>query len=40
MFMTSDNLSGDGWDSSGFGAHIDTRELLLRLACEAVVRIP
>ena len=40
MFMTSDNLSGDEWDSSGFGAHIDTRELLLGLACEAVLAIP
>jgi uridine phosphorylase len=39
MFMTSDDPSGDEWDSSGFGAHIDTRELLLRLACEAVLTI-
>ena len=39
MFMTSDNLSGDEWDSSGFGAHLDTRELLLRLACEAVLEL-
>jgi uridine phosphorylase len=37
MFMTSDNLSGDEWNASGFGAHLDTRELLLRVACEAVL---
>ncbi len=39
MFMTSDNLSGDEWDGSGFGGHLDTRELLLRLACEAVLAL-
>jgi len=39
MFMTSDNLSGDEWDASGFGQHLDTRELLLRLACEAVLEL-
>jgi uridine phosphorylase len=39
MFMTSDDLSGEEWDSSGFGAHLDTRELLLRLAIEAVLTL-
>lgn len=39
MFMTSDNLSGDDWDGSGFGEHLDTRELLLRVACEAVLEL-
>ena len=39
MFMTSDNLSGDQWDGSGFAAHLDTRELLLRLACETVLAL-
>ena len=39
MFMTSDDLSGEEWDSSGFGAHLDTRELLFRLAAEAVLRL-
>jgi uridine phosphorylase len=39
MFMTSDNLSGEEWDPSGFGEHLDTRELLLRLACEAVLEL-
>ena len=39
MFMTSDNLSGDEWDGSGFAAHLDTRELLLQLACEAVLAL-
>jgi uridine phosphorylase len=40
MFMTSDDLSGDEWDSSGFGAHLDTRELLLQMAAEAVLSLP
>jgi uridine phosphorylase len=39
MFMTSDDLSGDEWDPSGFGAHLDTRELLFRLATEAVLQL-
>jgi len=39
VFMTSDDLSGDEWDRSGFGGHLDTRELLLRLAAEAVVKL-
>jgi uridine phosphorylase len=40
MFMTSDDLSGEIWDDSGFGKHLETRELLLRLAAEAVLRLP
>jgi uridine phosphorylase len=40
IFMTSDDLSGDEWDGSGFGQHVETRELLLQLALEAVVRFP
>jgi uridine phosphorylase len=39
MFMTSDSLAGDEWDGSGFGEHLDTRDLLLRLACEAVLAL-
>jgi uridine phosphorylase len=39
IFMTSDDLSGEEWDPSGFGAHLDTRELLLRLAAEAVLTL-
>ena len=39
MFMTSDDLSGDEWDPSGFGANLDTRERLLNLAAEAVLRL-
>jgi uridine phosphorylase len=40
MFMTSDNLSGEVWDDSGFGKHLETRELLLRLAAEVVLLLP
>ncbi|HUL84851.1 MAG TPA: nucleoside phosphorylase [Actinomycetota bacterium] len=39
MFMTSDDLSGEEWDPSGFGEHLGTRELLFRLAAEAVLRL-
>lgn len=39
IFMTSDDLSGDEWDNSGFGAHLDTRELVFRVAAEAVLRL-
>jgi uridine phosphorylase len=37
IFMTSDDLSGEEWDRSGFDANIDTREKLLLLAAEAVL---
>jgi hypothetical protein len=30
---------GREWDDSGFGGHLDTRELLLRVACEAVLEL-
>jgi uridine phosphorylase len=39
IFMTSDDLSGEEWDKSGFGAHLDTRELLLRMAAEACLKL-
>ena len=34
---TSDELSGELWDASGFGGHLETRELLLDVAIEAVL---
>jgi uridine phosphorylase len=37
IFMTSDDLSGEQWDPSGFEANLDTRERLLLLAAEAVL---
>jgi uridine phosphorylase len=36
-FLTSDSLAGPEWDPSGFGAHLDTRDLLLEVAAEAVL---
>lgn len=33
--MTSDDLSGEEWDGSGFGSNLDLREALLRVAAEA-----
>jgi uridine phosphorylase len=39
MFMTSDDLSGQEWDPSGFGAHLDVRETLLEVAAEAVLSL-
>jgi uridine phosphorylase len=40
MFMTSDDLSGEIWDGSGMlGGNLETRELLLDVAIEAVLRL-
>jgi uridine phosphorylase len=39
MFLTSDDLSGETWDGSGFRGHLETRELLLDVAIEAVLRL-
>ena len=39
ILMTSDDLSGEEWDPSGFGGHLDTREMLLRIAAEAALQL-
>jgi uridine phosphorylase len=39
MLYAGDDLSGDAWDSRGWQAHATGRDLLLRLAVEAVVGI-
>jgi uridine phosphorylase len=39
ILMTSDALSGEEWDPSGLGGYLDTRELLLRIAAEAVLSL-
>jgi uridine phosphorylase len=39
MLYAGDDLSGETWDSRGWVGHSTGRELLLRLAVEAVVRI-
>ena len=39
MLYAGDDLSGDGWDGRGWPHHETGRDLLLRLAAEAVLRI-
>jgi uridine phosphorylase len=39
MLYAGDDLSGEAWDSRGWPRHDTGRDLLLRLAAEAVVRI-
>jgi uridine phosphorylase len=39
MFLTSDDLCGETWDGSGFHTNLETRELLLDVAIEAVLRL-
>ena len=39
MFLTSDDLSGETWDGSGFHTNLETRELLLEVACDAVLAL-
>jgi uridine phosphorylase len=39
MLYAGDDLSGDAWDARGWPRHETGRDLLLRLAAEAVLRI-
>jgi uridine phosphorylase len=39
MFLTSDDLSGETWDGSGFHTNLETRELLLDVAIESVLAL-
>lgn len=39
MLYAGDDLSGEAWDSRGWAGHASGRDLLLRLALEAVLAI-
>lgn len=39
MLYAGDDLSGEAWDGRKWAGHLAGRELLLRLAAEAVLRI-
>ncbi len=39
LLYAGDDLSGDGWDGRGWDAHLEGRELLFRLAAEAVLAL-
>ncbi len=40
LLYAGDDLSGDAWDERGWDGHASARELLFRLAAEAVLRLP
>ena len=40
LLYAGDDLSGDAWDQRGWDEHADGRELMFRLAAEAVLRLP
>jgi uridine phosphorylase len=40
LLYAGDDLSGDAWDQRGWDAHATGRELLFRLAADAVLRLP
>jgi uridine phosphorylase len=40
LLYAGDDLSGDAWDQRGWDAHAEGRELLFRVAAEAVLRLP
>ena len=40
LLYAGDDLSGDAWDQRGWDEHAVGRELLFRLAAEAVLRLP
>lgn len=40
LLYAGDDLSGDSWDGRGWDRHLPARELLFRLAAEAVLRLP
>jgi uridine phosphorylase len=39
VIYAGDDLSGEGWDDRGWDEHLEGRELLFRLAAEAVLRL-
>ncbi|HLB38961.1 MAG TPA: nucleoside phosphorylase [Actinomycetota bacterium] len=39
LLYAGDDLSGDGWDGRGWDEHVEGRELLFRLAAEAVLTL-
>ena len=39
LLYAGDDLSGEGWDGRGWDEHLEGRELLFRLAAEAVLRL-
>jgi uridine phosphorylase len=39
LLYAGDDLSGDAWDERGWDEHVEGRELLFRLAAEAVLRL-
>jgi uridine phosphorylase len=40
LLYAGDDLSGDAWDQRGWDDHAEGRELLFRLAAEAVLQLP
>jgi uridine phosphorylase len=40
LLYAGDDLSGDAWDQRGWDVHAEGRELLFRLAAEAVLSLP
>jgi uridine phosphorylase len=40
ILYAGDDLSGDAWDARGWSEHASGRELLFRIAAEAVLRLP
>lgn len=40
LLYAGDDLSGDAWDDRGWDVHAEGRELLFRVAAEAVLRLP
>lgn len=40
LLYAGDDLSGDAWDQRGWDTHAEGRELLFRVAAEAVLRLP
>jgi uridine phosphorylase len=40
LLYAGDDLSGDAWDQRGWDEHADGRELMFRIAADAVLRLP
>jgi len=40
LLYAGDDLSGDAWDERGWDTHAEGRELLFRVAAEAVLQLP
>jgi uridine phosphorylase len=39
LLYAGDDLSGEAWDQRGWDDHVEGRELLFRLAAEAVIQL-